>query len=1041
MARLSPIPFFRELDGNGRIMPGFLIYTYDAGTDTPKATFTDHTGDVPNSNPIVADGDGRLAIWLGSGNYKLICTDGSNATIFDPNTIEGVTLWSADYIAGSMIGAGDTLSVRNLGELRAVTGYAADQIIFVQGHTTQNDGGGGWFYFKGDSTEVDDDGINILPDDLPVTGRWIRLVYGEINARWYGAGIDGVDTEQALQTAMSYAIDNDNNLFIPEGTYPVFYTINVEGPTKIHGEKGTLLTKYTNNDQAFFTFDTIPGIDVCDLTFQNTAAISAVSCTNIVLQNIVIDSMNQVINSPVLLKGCTTVDIHDNIIKNAVNGIEVTSSDTTSEGTFSSNVNIHDNTIYQTYYNHSYNTASGVSLKYCVSAKVSKNTIRDINHGANSYDNNRRGYCVLDNGGIDTLQINGNEFTNTTTRGRWTAISISDAEICTISDNTISNTGTVSDTPYGVYSTLYGGGSLQIANNALVGTGIYYTLDTDCGVIKVNDNNITYAPTFAINFASGATNGQVHISGNIIQKCSTYAIYINNVEDVVIDGNNIIDAGATHAITYNNAYRSSITNNTCNTTTVSPTNTYMANFGEMGYKSRFVYSGNTGNVAFAPYKYSVAPYGYLWQIGDEVRGDTYGDQRTPSWTMIAKTSVVSDHSMAAGASTIVWDITEYDWYVEPGMYIGIPEAGGVYTWATITNVVKGSTTYTVYLNASAVGTIASGSTYLLTKWRDTISPHISLYVKGVGSTGTRMVTLNGRTILSGNGGSTSYATGLWMTTYDQDTMEVEASRNYDIAYNATDATAFKTDLLALPYTKIATIASAGHFASAIDEELRLTARRCGLSKLAGLDTGSSYSYAYCAVFTGSKFGSTSKTNRSALEAVEDGSFRSSYITTEVFQGGFAGSSATDTIQSVDPTTTNVIAQGAGNTLYLYGRILQKFGTTVSATTNTSISTDGNIFYVNPASMTDYTITRINGTGWEDGSIITLILDDTNVGNKATIECTTRSNSSGSYLPIIRNMLYVNDSPPQPALSCCAVQLIKLTLDGVGVWATLSIFQY
>ncbi len=49
---------------------GCLLYTYEAGTTTPKATYTDAAGLVPHTNPIVLDAKGEALIYW-DGNYKV----------------------------------------------------------------------------------------------------------------------------------------------------------------------------------------------------------------------------------------------------------------------------------------------------------------------------------------------------------------------------------------------------------------------------------------------------------------------------------------------------------------------------------------------------------------------------------------------------------------------------------------------------------------------------------------------------------------------------------------------------------------------------------------------------------------------------------------------------------------------------------------------------------------------------------------------------------------------------------------------------------
>lgn len=62
-------------DDNGIPLAGGLIYTYQAGSSTPLATYTTNAGTIANSNPIVLDASGRVPneIWLFTGfSYKFV---------------------------------------------------------------------------------------------------------------------------------------------------------------------------------------------------------------------------------------------------------------------------------------------------------------------------------------------------------------------------------------------------------------------------------------------------------------------------------------------------------------------------------------------------------------------------------------------------------------------------------------------------------------------------------------------------------------------------------------------------------------------------------------------------------------------------------------------------------------------------------------------------------------------------------------------------------------------------------------------------------
>lgn len=73
-------PFF--VDKNGKRLAGGEVYTYEAGTLTPKNTFRDGAGTIPNTNPIILDGSGEADIYL-SGFYRFRVLDRQGNLIFD----------------------------------------------------------------------------------------------------------------------------------------------------------------------------------------------------------------------------------------------------------------------------------------------------------------------------------------------------------------------------------------------------------------------------------------------------------------------------------------------------------------------------------------------------------------------------------------------------------------------------------------------------------------------------------------------------------------------------------------------------------------------------------------------------------------------------------------------------------------------------------------------------------------------------------------------------------------------------------------------
>ena len=91
---LSPIGNgFQFFTTTGIPLAGGKIYTYQAGSSTPLATYTDNTGSVANANPIILGTDGRPSteIWLTYGyNYKFILKDANDVPIQTYDNLYGI---------------------------------------------------------------------------------------------------------------------------------------------------------------------------------------------------------------------------------------------------------------------------------------------------------------------------------------------------------------------------------------------------------------------------------------------------------------------------------------------------------------------------------------------------------------------------------------------------------------------------------------------------------------------------------------------------------------------------------------------------------------------------------------------------------------------------------------------------------------------------------------------------------------------------------------------------------------------------------------
>jgi hypothetical protein len=166
---LSPVGnAFQFFSNDGLPLNAGKIFTYQAGSTTPLATYTDSSGLIANTNPIILGTDGRppSTIWLSdSFFYKFVLTDASDVVIQTYDNLYGIIgtiptvapaslpagcilLWSGSIgsiPAGFVLcnGLNGTPDLRNrfvvgAGSTYAVdaSGGSADAIVVSHAHTT-----------------------------------------------------------------------------------------------------------------------------------------------------------------------------------------------------------------------------------------------------------------------------------------------------------------------------------------------------------------------------------------------------------------------------------------------------------------------------------------------------------------------------------------------------------------------------------------------------------------------------------------------------------------------------------------------------------------------------------------------------------------------------------------------------------------------------------------------------------------------------------------------------------------------------------------
>jgi hypothetical protein len=98
-------------DNNGVILTGGKIYTYEAGTTTPLASYTSSSGSTAHTNPIVLNSAGRVPggeIWVLIRLYKFVLETSTGVLIATYDNVG--SSFNATAIIANFTGNGSTVA-------------------------------------------------------------------------------------------------------------------------------------------------------------------------------------------------------------------------------------------------------------------------------------------------------------------------------------------------------------------------------------------------------------------------------------------------------------------------------------------------------------------------------------------------------------------------------------------------------------------------------------------------------------------------------------------------------------------------------------------------------------------------------------------------------------------------------------------------------------------------------------------------------------------------------------------------------------------
>ncbi len=127
MARAVPVDFLIGglTDASGNPLSGGKIYTYSAGTTSPKDTWQDHLKTSPHANPIILDAQGKKLVFA-DGAYKFRIDDSAGVTLYTHDNL----LFGFDDGAYVYLGtSGGAATAQTASATPAISSYVAGQVF------------------------------------------------------------------------------------------------------------------------------------------------------------------------------------------------------------------------------------------------------------------------------------------------------------------------------------------------------------------------------------------------------------------------------------------------------------------------------------------------------------------------------------------------------------------------------------------------------------------------------------------------------------------------------------------------------------------------------------------------------------------------------------------------------------------------------------------------------------------------------------------------------------------------------------------------
>jgi hypothetical protein len=181
MAVLFTQPYQQFFDANGDPLAGGKVYTYEAGTTTPKAAYTDHSEVTALPNPIVLDSAGRATIWI-SGNYRYEVRDSADVLIREVDAVTSFNTTASSLTVVTTTGNQTIAGVKTFTDINNSYGFPIAQCRLVRdgSNLRLNPYNGNKIIINGVWYSIPDAGVSLAPSGT--TNDTTYYIYAYMNS-------------------------------------------------------------------------------------------------------------------------------------------------------------------------------------------------------------------------------------------------------------------------------------------------------------------------------------------------------------------------------------------------------------------------------------------------------------------------------------------------------------------------------------------------------------------------------------------------------------------------------------------------------------------------------------------------------------------------------------------------------------------------------------------------------------------------------------------------------------------------------------------